>query len=323
LESPVAPGGGVGGVGEDHRAGHAAGLRDGALQRDELALHPVAPWPELMGQLERLGLGQRAIPISGHDHLRTQLGHIGERVADHDAGRHGGALQLHAPGFADQFAVTAGLGDEFVAAHQRRDHDPGDGRPGLLGQQPVQDVGGTLAGGGEVHMRVGVVDRHAVDLAQHAVGHDAVQVERDHERLVRPEDLARLGEQVPLGVEFTVGRHGAVHREIHALDAGGRLARDGFEHLGREFLPARSRQQTGGSGTRTDRQHRIEPGLAEHAKRAAERGVQTLLRTHLLAALDMEVVVARLQRVEGRDLLHAFGNQDAMVFHGVFLGVRG
>ena len=39
-----------------------------------------------------------------------------------------GAVALHALALADQVAVAAGLGDQFVAAHQRRDDDAGNHR---------------------------------------------------------------------------------------------------------------------------------------------------------------------------------------------------
>jgi hypothetical protein len=54
-----------------------------------------------------------------------------------------------------------------------------------------------------------VIDRDTVDLAQHAVGEDAVQIERDHDRDVVADDLARRS-TVPFGIELTVGPHRAV-----------------------------------------------------------------------------------------------------------------
>ena len=206
-----ARGGGVCRVGENYRAGDAAGLGNGALQRDQLALHAVTQRPEFARQSQRLLLRHPSITGGGHHHLAAELGHVGKRVTDHDAGGHGHAFEFEPPGFADQLAVAARLGDQLITPHQRRDHHPRDGGPDLLRDKLVQHARRALAGGGKVHMGVGVVNRHAVDLLEHAVGQDAVQVKRNHDRDVRAEQLAGLGQQIAFRVELALGRHGAMH----------------------------------------------------------------------------------------------------------------
>ena len=61
-------------------------------------------------------------------------------IADHDAGGQRGAVPLEALAFADQVAVAAGLGDELVAADQRRDHDAGDHRPDAAVEQRKEET---------------------------------------------------------------------------------------------------------------------------------------------------------------------------------------
>ena len=167
--------------------------------------------PEFARQSQRLLLGYCSITGRGHYHLAAQLGHVGKRVADHDAGRHGHALEFEPPGLADQLAVAARLGDQLITPHQRGDHHTRDGGPDLFSDKPVQNPRRALAGGGKVHVGVGVVNSHAVDLLEHAVGQDAVQVERNHDRDVRAEQLAGLGQQIAFRVELALGRHGAMH----------------------------------------------------------------------------------------------------------------
>ena len=173
-------------------------------------------------------------------------------------------------------------------------------------------------------MGVGVVDRQAVDLPQHAVGQDAVQVERYHDRHIRPDHAAHFGQQAAFGVEFALDSHGAVHREVHRVDAGCGLHRHRLQHFGAQALPSGSRQQPGRTGARANGEHGFQAFVAEHLERPPERGVEPLLGQHLAAALDVKVVITRLQRVKGGDLLHALGNQDAVFFlgHGFPCGVR-
>ena len=63
----------------------------------------------------------------------------------------------------------------------------------LASQKPEEKRGRRAAGVGEVDMRIGVVDRETVDLPQHPVGEDAVQVERDDDRDLRAGHAADLG----------------------------------------------------------------------------------------------------------------------------------
>ena len=160
-----------------------ARLRDGAVERDQPGLHPVPVGPELGREAQRLGLGGRGVGIRRHEDLGAELGHVSEGVADHDAGGERGAVALDPLALADQVAVAAGGGDQFVAADQRRDDDPRDDRPGPTLHDPEQQARRPRGGIGEVDMRIGVVERQPVDLTQHPVGADAVQVERDDEGL--------------------------------------------------------------------------------------------------------------------------------------------
>ena len=89
---------------------------------------------QILREAGGLGLRGRLVPRRANEHLAAQLGHVGEGIADHDAGRQRRAVALEALCLAQEVAVAAGLGDAFVAAHQRRDDDARDGR-----LQPVPD----------------------------------------------------------------------------------------------------------------------------------------------------------------------------------------
>jgi len=65
-------------------------------------------------------------------------------------------------------------------------------------------------------MRIGPVNRKAIDLSQHPIGEDAVQIERDDDRLVAGE-RTRLLEQVALGVKLAIRAHCAMQREIDGV----------------------------------------------------------------------------------------------------------
>ena len=60
-------------------------------------------------------------------------------------------------------------------------------------------------------MRVGVVDGHAVDVLEHAVGQNAVQIARDDDGNIRPHHAADLCQQIAFRVRLALGRHGAMH----------------------------------------------------------------------------------------------------------------
>ena len=81
------------------------------------------------------------------------------------------------------------------------------------------------------------------------------------------------------------------------------------------LLPARGRQQPGAAGACRDRRHDLDVGArVEHRQRAADRLVPAALLVDLVAAQDVEVLVSRRQRIERRNLLHAFDDQNS--WHG-------
>ena len=86
------------------------------------------------------------------------------------------------------------------------------------GDDVQQHAGRARAGIGEIDVRIGVIDCQAVDLAQHAVGQDAVQIERDHDRHGGSRHLSDAFQQKAFGIEFAVRTHGAVQGHEHGID---------------------------------------------------------------------------------------------------------
>ena len=161
-------------------------------------------------------------------------------------------------------------------------------------------------------MGVGPVDRETVDIAEHPVGQDAVQVERDDDRHVRPDTLAQLLQQVAFRIEFAIGAHRAMQRDIDAVDAI-ELGEDRGEDFFRELLPACGREWAGAAGAGADRRHDLDIGpRLEDRERAAEFLVLAALDVETIAMVDQEVLVMRRQWVEGGNLLLAVGDQDAL-----------
>ena len=87
-------------VGEDDGAIDGGRLGDGAVERDQLALHSEPLRPELPGQPLGLTTGDAFITVRHHQDLRAEFRHVGERVADHDACGHRGPVLLDALAFA-------------------------------------------------------------------------------------------------------------------------------------------------------------------------------------------------------------------------------
>ena len=214
-------------------------------------------------------------------------------------------------GFANELAVATGPRDQLVSADQRGNHHPRDHRAQLFGHEAVQDARRTLPGRGEVDVGIRVVDRHPVDLAQHAVGQDPVQIERNDDRDVVADDLPGLRQQVAFRVELAVGAHRAVQRKIDAVDARLRAGRDRLEHLAGQTFPACRRQQAGRAGACAHAEDRLRPRALQRLERAAQRGVPPEMAQHLVAVFDVKILVARRQRIERRDFLHALDDQDA------------
>ena len=172
------------------------------------------------------------------------MAHRGAHAAEEAMG---GALALQALALADQVAVAAGAGDQLVAADQGGDGDPGDHRARRRVHQPQQQPGGAGARVREINVRIGVVDRQPVHLAQHPVGQDAVQVQRDDDRHRRARQSADRRQQRALRVQLAVRRHGAVQGDIDRVRAGQRGA-DRIQQLGLEPGPAGGGQQPGAAG---------------------------------------------------------------------------
>jgi hypothetical protein len=159
-------------------------------------------------------------------------------------------------------------------------------------------------------MRIGPVDRKPVDLPQHLLGENAVQVERDDHRLAGRE-RAGLLQQPALRIELAVRPHGAVQREIDRVDMVD-VGADRIHDLGRKPLPARGRQQPGAARARADRRNdRYVAARLEHRERTPDCLVFAALLVQRVAATDVKVLVLRRQRIERGNLLHAFDDENS------------
>ena len=105
--------------------------------------------------------------------------------------------------------VVVGEAAQLVAPHQRRNHHPRRHRLRLPLHQPQQQPRRPRPGRGEIDMRIGVIDRDAVDVLQHPVGHDAVEIEPDDDRDLLADDLLKgdLREMVQARLEAWVNAH--------------------------------------------------------------------------------------------------------------------
>ena len=183
---------------------------------------------------QRLAFGQRGIVVGDDEAVGLQRRHIGERIADeHARGESAGPL-LGRLRHADALAEQAGRRDQFIAAHQRRDRHLRGDRLHLARDDPQQQSRGALAGLEEVDVRIGVIGDDRVAVLEHAVGEDAVQIERDDDGDLLAEDLARLRQQVALGIELLLAGHRAVHAEVDAVHR--RRGADAVEKLVRDAL---------------------------------------------------------------------------------------
>ena len=272
--------------------------------------------PEALRDAQRFALGEFGVVVRDDKTVGLQLGHIGEGIADEHAGRDAAGAVLERLREADALTEGTRRGDQLVAAHQRRDRNLGGDRFHLAGEDAEKEPRGALSGFKEVDVRVGVIGDDGVAVLDHAIGEDAVEIERDDNGDFFTEDFPRFLEEPALGIEFPFARHGSVHAEVDGIHRRG--LSDLLKKLGGDLFPV---------------------GFCEGATRGDEKGavgrdefhVGSLIKDtqgtadlvsdgavvieQLVAPADAEVSVAAEVGVEGRDLLFAFGDEDAG--HGV------
>ena len=118
--------------------------------------------------------------------------------------------------------------------------------------------------------------REPVDLAQHAIGEDAVQVERHDDRHVRAECGGSL-RAVAFRIGLALGAHRAVQRDVERVDAA-RMRRYRRQQFAVQPPPVLGRQDAGAARSRRHGRHELDVGAGlENAQRAADRGVEAAL----------------------------------------------
>ena len=210
-----------------------------------------------------------------------------------------------------------GVRDELVAADQRRDRDPGGHRPDPVVEDPEEQPRGAPAGLAHVDVRIGQVAHDRVGVPQHALGQDAMEVERHDDRHVLADDRARRLEQPALGIELVRGHHRPVHAEEDAVDIG--MAAHGVEEaVGQRPEPVRAQRPGRRVRPRAEAGHDPDPGgCLEHVQCARHLALATALRGQEgVAAADVEVVGFARDRVEGGDFLDAFADEDPPLADG-------
>ncbi len=155
-----------------------------------------------------------------------------------------------------------------------------------------------------------------VTVLEHAPREDAVQIEGDDEGEVRSNEAPHLLQQESLRVEVAGGSHGAVQDEVESVGVIAVLLH-GVEELRGEALEVRLRQEAGGAGVGAPQGHCLDVGTRlEDLEGAAHVGLDAAVKgEQLLPTADAEVLVPGLHRIEGGDLLHAFGDEDPV--HGL------
>ena len=201
-----------------------------------------------MRHLQCILAGKGLVSIGDDNGHAAQFRHVGKRIADHHSrAQHQLAGELQILRIADDVPITPRLGDQLRPAHQGRHHHFGHYGLHALLQDFQQQAGGAFAGVHEVLVGVGVVDCSAIAVAQHAVRQHAVQIQGDHDGLARPQNLARLLQQIPFWVQLLLGTHRAMQGEVQRiavtrvrLHLGQQLSRDALEsRLGERARAAR------------------------------------------------------------------------------------
>ena len=171
--------------------------------------------------------------------------------------------------------------------------------PHGAGQDAQEQPRRPLARLEEIHVGIGVIHRDGVGVLEHAVGQDAVQVERDHDGDLLAEDLARLGQQKSLGVVLALGLHGAVEGKVDGVH--GRRRSDRVQELAGDPVEVRRRQDpAGGDGAGTVGGDDLDVGLCrEDAEGARHLAPDPRVAAEQLGPDgDAEVLVVTRDRIE-------------------------
>jgi hypothetical protein len=156
-----------------------------------------------------------------------------------------------------------------------------------------------------------VVADDRVGVPDHPLGEDPVEIERDDDRDLLPEDLPCLFEELPLRIPFGRAGHRAVHAEDHAV--GRQRPAQGVEELSLDAAPCRRGERpAGGDEAGAVRRHRFDSGGArEDVEDAADLGADLrVIVEEGRSVADVEVVGGARVRVEGRHLLLALSDED-------------
>ena len=206
----------------------------------------LAGGPALPGHGLRVQRGP--LPQVGLVQGPAQLGHVEPRLRHVQAhGQHlGPGFGRHDP--AVQVGHQPAVGGPGIG-HQHRDLPGGHPGPRARAQQVGQGPAGPLPAAHLVDVGGGVVPHQHIGTVHHAAGEIGVEVQGAHHRNVRPDYLARPGQQLPGHVRVARGRQGPVQGEEHPVDPG--LLQGSCHPVHQLFQPLVF-QQAAGPGLRPD-----------------------------------------------------------------------
>ena len=142
-------------------------------------LHFLVMLPKKIRDAQRLALRARRVVVRHHEAVRRERGHVGERIAPHHRRREPAGTLLDGLRRIHRVADGAGLGDEFIATHERRHRDLRRHRPHFARDNAQQQPRRALARAEKIHVRIRVKRHRRVAVLEHPVREDAVQIERD------------------------------------------------------------------------------------------------------------------------------------------------
>ena len=176
----------------------------------------VAIVPHVLGDAFGFAVCAFGIVVGKDNDVGTQVGYIGEGIADIDPATQApfGIFYFLTP--ANGLTKSSGFGDEFVASHEHGQWNVRDGGFDIVIEKGEEVARTPLSGFVHVDVRVRVEGNHNVGLLDEAVGDDAVQVKGGDNGYIA-EDIADFSENMSFGINFRFTSHRAVKDHEHPI----------------------------------------------------------------------------------------------------------
>ena len=210
----------VGRIGQNYRPLGTKGLFDRFLQRQQRDLHRLVILPEQLGQLRGQFFGHFRVTVGHDETVGSQVRHIREGIADHHSGSQANRGRFDLLAKTNALTEPSGFGDQFISPHQGRNLHTSRHRTHLPVEDPQQQPCGTFTGRPHINMWVRVIEHDGIAVTDHAIGQDAMKVQRHNQRDVVAENPPSLGKQMPFRIRFPLGGHRSMKTEIGSIDPG-------------------------------------------------------------------------------------------------------